>query len=74
MRKENGYKESITSKIFKRFTNNRSFPQSQQLTQATHIQDEDIRMNKNVPYVEGNSKKLRRILRSHKIRSTFYAE
>ena len=31
-------------------------------------------MSKNVTYVEGNSKKLRRILRSHKIRSTFYTE
>ena len=31
-------------------------------------------MSKNVTYVEGNSKKLRRILRSHKIRSTFYIE
>ena len=59
---ENGYKESITSKIFKRFTNNHSFPQSQQITQVTHIQEEEIRMNKNVPYVEVNSKKLRHIL------------
>ena len=74
MRKENGYKESITSKIFKRFTNNHNFPQLQQLTQATHIQEEEIRMNENVPYLEGNSKKLRHILRSHKIRSTFYTE
>ena len=28
----------------------------------------------NLPYVEGTSEKLRRILRSHKIRSTFYTE
>ena len=31
-------------------------------------------MNINLPYVEGTSEKLRRILGSHKIRSTFYTE
>ena len=31
-------------------------------------------MSVNIPYVEGTSEKLRRILRSHKIRSTFYSE
>ena len=46
MLKENGYQESIISKIFKRITNNHSLPQLQQ----------------------------RRILRSHKTRSTFYTE
>ena len=35
--KENGYQESIISKILKRTTNNPSLPQSQQLTQATDI-------------------------------------
>ena len=49
-------------------------PQSQQLTQATDIQEEEIRISINLPYVEGTSEKLRRILRSHKIRSTFYTE
>ena len=49
-------------------------PQSNQLTQATDIQEEEIRMSINLPYVEGTSEKLRRILRSHKIRSTFYTE
>ena len=43
--KENGYQESIISKIFKRITNNHSLPQSQQLTQATDIQEEEIRMS-----------------------------
>ena len=43
--KENGYQESIISKIFKRITNNHSWPQSQQLTQATDIQEEVIRMS-----------------------------
>ena len=66
--KENGYQESIISKIFKRITNNRSLPQSQQLTEATDIQEEDIRMSINLPYVEGSGEKLRCILRSHKIR------
>ena len=72
--KENGYQESIISKIFKRITNNHSLPQSQQQMQATDIQEEEIRMSINLPYVEGTSEKLRRILRSHKIRSTFYTE
>ena len=31
-------------------------------------------MSINLPYVKGTSEKLRRILRSHKIRSTFYTE
>ena len=31
-------------------------------------------MSINLPYVEGTSEKLRRILKSHKIRSTFYTE
>ena len=31
-------------------------------------------MSTNLSYVEGTSEKLRRILRSHKIRSTFYTE
>ena len=49
-------------------------PQSQQLTQATDIQEEEIRMSINLPYVEGTSEKLRHILRSLKIRSTFYTK
>ena len=72
--KENGYQESIISKIFKRITNNHSLPQLQQQTQAADIQEEEIRMRINLPYVEGSSEKLRHILRSHKIRSTFYTE
>ena len=42
--------------------------------QATDIQEEEIRMSINLLYVEGTSEKLRRILRYHKIRSTFYTE
>ena len=71
---KNGYQESIISKIFKRITNNHSLPQSQQLTQATGIQEEEIKMSRNLPCVEGTSEKLQRILRSHRIRSTFYTE
>ena len=69
--KENGYQESIISKIFKRITNNHSFPQLQQQMQAADIQEDEIRMSINLPYVEGTSEKLTRILRSHK---TFYTE
>ena len=74
MLKENGYQESIISKIFKRITNNHSLSQSQQLMQAADIQDEEIRMSINLPCVEGTSEKLRSILRSQKIRSTLYTE
>ena len=74
MLKESGYQEIIISKIFKKITNNHSFPQSNQLTQATYTQEEEIRMSMNLPYVEDNSEKLRRILRSRKIRSTSYTE
>ena len=35
MLKENGYQESVISKIFKRITNNLSFSQSQQQTWVT---------------------------------------
>ena len=45
MLKENGYQESIISKIFKRITNNHNLPQSQQQTQATDIREEEIKMN-----------------------------
>ena len=71
--KENGYQESIISKIFERITNNHSLPQSQQLTQAPDIQEEE-RMSMNLPPVEGTSEKLWCLLRSHKIRSIFYTE
>ena len=70
MLKENGYQESIISKIFKRITSNNSLPQSQQQAQATDIQEE-IRMSINIPYVEGTSEKLGRILRYLKIRCIF---
>ena len=72
--KENGNQKSIISKIFKRITNNYSLPQSQELTQATNIQEEEIRISINLLHVEGTSEKLWGILRSHRIRSTFYTE
>ena len=74
MLKENGCQESIINKIFRRITNNHSLPQSQQLPQATEIQAKEISISINLPYVEGTSEKLRRILRSHKIRLTCYTE
>ena len=40
--------------------------------QATDIQEEDVKII--LPYVRGTIDKLRNILRSHKIRSTFYSE
>ena len=71
---ENGYQESIISKIFKRIDNNHNLSQSQQQMQATDIQQKEFRMSINLPYVESTSEKIRRILRSHKIRSAFYTE
>ena len=59
---ENGYQESIITKIFKRITNNHNLSQSNQLTQATDTQEEEIRISINLPYVKGTSEKLRRIL------------
>ena len=37
-------------------------------------QEEEFRMSMNLPYIEGTSEEVRRILRSHKVRSTFYTE
>ena len=48
MLEENGYQESIISEIFKRITDNRSLPQSQQQMQVTDIQKEEIRLDKNL--------------------------
>ena len=44
-------------------------------TSHRYPQEEEIRMSINLPYVEGTNEKLgRSILRSHKIRPTFYTE
>ena len=67
-------RKSIISKIFTRITDNRSLPQSQQETQATNIQEEEIRMSIDLLHVEATSEKLWHILKSHEIRSTFYTE
>ena len=58
MLKENGYQESIISKMFKRITNNYRLPQSQQQTQGTDIKEEMIRISINLPYLEGYSENL----------------
>ena len=50
--KENGCQESIISKIFKRITINHSLSHSQQQTQTTDFQEEEIRMNINLPHVD----------------------
>ena len=72
--KKKGFQETIISKIFKRITKNHNLSQSQQQTQGPNIQEEKITMSINLPLVEDTSEKLQRILRSHKIRSTFYSE
>ena len=55
MLKENEYQKSIISKIFKRITDSQSLSQSQRQTQATDIQEEEIRMSINLPYAEVTS-------------------
>ena len=74
MLKENGYQESVISKIVNRITNNHSLSQAQRQTQVKDIQEEKIEMSINLPYTEGTSEKLRRTLRSDKIRSISYTE
>ena len=64
--KENGYQESIISKILLTITN--------QQTQATDIQGEEIRMSINLSYLEGTKEKLQPIFRFYKTRSAFYTE
>ena len=59
---------------YQRITNNHSLSQLQQQTQATDIQEEHIRMSISLLYVDCTSEKLRRILRSHKMRSTLYID
>ena len=51
-------RKSIISKIFARITDNRSSPQSQQETQATNIQEEEIRMSIDLLHAEATSEKL----------------
>ena len=64
--KENGFQKSIVNKLYKRINNNHSFSQSQQLTQARDIQEEEIRMSINLQHVEGTSEKIWRL--SHLIK------
>ena len=42
-------KALLLVKSFKRIINNDSLPYSRQLTQTTDIQEEEIRMSKNLP-------------------------
>ena len=70
MLKESGYQQRIINKIFNKITSNHSLSQSQQHTQSTNIQKEEMK----ITLVEVTSQNLQRILRSHKIKSTFYTE
>ena len=71
---KNGYRVSIISKIFQQSTNSHNWPHSQHKTQATDIQQDEINMGINLPYVEGTSEKMWHIPRSHNTRSTVYTE
>ena len=48
--------------------------QSQQQTQATDTQKEEIRISINLLYIKGTGKKLWYILKSHTVTSFFYTE
>ena len=74
MLKGNGHQERNFGKIFERTANNQRLSQSQQQPQVTDIQEQEIKMNINLPYVEGTTEKLWLVLRPHKIRSIFYTE
>ena len=71
---ENEHQESIISKSFSRIYNNYSLSQSQQQSQVTEVEEEEIWMSINLPSVEVISEKLQVILRSHQIGSTLYTE
>ena len=72
--KKNECQEDIISKIFRRITNNHVLSRSQQQTEAIDMQEEEMSVSINLAYFEGTIEKQPRILRSHKIKSTFYAE
>ena len=72
--KENGFRESIISKILKIITKNHGLSHLQQQMQATDNQEEDIRMGINLLVVKVTNEKLRCLLKSHKIRSIIYTE
>ena len=74
MLNENVYQKSIVNKIFKSITNNYSSSQSQQTQSTQFLQNNEIKISINLPYVEGTSEIRRRILRSHEITFTFYTE
>ena len=49
--------------MLKRITNNQSLSQSPTQTQAADVQEKEIRMSINLPYVEWASEKLQCILK-----------
>ena len=68
-------KEALLVKPLKEpLTNTTCLSHNQKKLRATDIQEDEIKISINLLYVEGTSAKLRLILRSHKIRSTFYAK
>ena len=52
--KENGYQESIISKIFKRFTNNPSLIQSQQHAQAKILKSKSVQIYRTLKVLAKN--------------------
>ena len=61
--KENGHQENFSSTMLKRITNNQSLSQSSTQTQAADVQQKEIRVSINLPYVEWAIEKLQCILK-----------
>ena len=59
-------RKALLVKSLRELLTNHSLPRSGQQTQATDIQNEKIKISINLPYIEGTSEKLWRILRCHK--------
>ena len=66
MLKESGYQENIISKIFQVINFNHTLSLSEKQPEATDIQEEEMKMNINLPCVERINEKVQRILISHK--------
>ena len=65
MLKDSRYQKSIIREIFKRIPKKNSLSQSQEETQATDVQEEEISMSISLLYVKGASEKMWHIVTSH---------
>ena len=64
----------LVKSLRKSLYNNYILPQSQQQTQVTDIEEEEIRIGVNLPYVKVAREKLQLTLGTHGTRFTFYTK